>query len=486
MLRVGALAMVRVAAIVWIIACVGLFFSKTALQHLVCKFFKGTSMGSVSVCVPVYLFEVLLPKYRGMGIGALGLGAFAGQGIVVALGYILLLSFSPDLAFHYTWLGEAGLGGVVLLCSFFLPELPASLTRRDRWSKAANVLKKLSRGNDGLKISEERAFPLRFSEMCTSRIVGCVTVGVFVQITSQIASVCYNGSFLRYLNALCGFNDTAATGFVIAQYALLVVVGSSPVYFLKRARRKDFLVIGYLVLGATYGALAGIAGSYQTPAAATVTFGPEYAVRDLAGAWLMAVSGISVVFTSLLIPSAALLYTLEVLPHNARAYGLSIALFASWSSSAAIEGTMLLTSRSNPFILFMVLFGISLVVMLILLLFPETVEKVQYEGIPYDLPRLLDNKVSPFETSLAPTALSGNVQTPQSALQTVPSVKSIPRKTSLRRLSVDKPPGKVSIDSGASTPLYTANSHLPLNASASRNALRFPSSTWLEPISFLK
>lgn len=484
MLRIGPLAMVRMAAGVWILVCVFAFFSKTIPEAVVCKVVKGLSMGCVSICVPMYLFEVLLPSQRAMGIGALGLGSFFGQKIMVCFALILLRFFDPAQAFHYVGFGEAGLGAIVLVLSFLLPELPASLCRRDRWFKASKNLKKLSKNRGEIIISEELAFPLRLSQIFTSHTAFLVARAMAVQIFSLLISVSVNQNYSRYLSAFCGLNDASAMGALITQYAVMLVFSCSTIYLLRRARRKDNLAIGTFLLFVLYGILAGVSKFCVTSSPSTVTYGPDFAIRDLAATIVLATGGATVAVASALTTSTALLYSMEILPHCARAYGVAIAMFAAWSVSAAIEGTIQFTTRVNPFIIFIALSGVSLLATVLLILCKESREIVKDEGIPYDLPRLLDNKVSPFFDGNSPPLITEKT-TLQSALKKIPSVKSLNRNTSLRRVSIEKPLGKVLV-TGASTPMYTANSQLHANIVESKNAARFPSSTWLEPISFLK
>lgn len=465
------------------------YFCPKTYEVVLCKVGKGISTGAISVCVPFYLFEILKPQHRGMGIGALGLGAISGQAIILTLGFVLQQYFAPTDAFHFTWLGEAGLGALALLLSLFVPDLPSTLSRRGRQEGASKTVDKLLTYYDWNDFVHEPAFPFRSSEMFTSRMIGVIFKVLAAQVFGLIACLCLTSQFSAYVFALCGLNDTEATVAVICQYSLMLVFAIVPVHLLKRARRKDYLVIGFFLLTAFFAAMGALVTCYGTPAAPTIIFGPEFALRGSPAAIFLAILGVLVVITTVFIYATTLLYTLEALPCAARVKGLSIALFGAWSVNAALEGSAHMVRAIIPSFLF---FGLAIVcsVATIFYLFVKDTRGLSFgEGIPFE--EQLPNKVPPVSVPFVP-ASSGDSKPPVKAHR-VSSLKGVSRKVSSSRLSLSDPHRRqVSIESPASesvTPLYTANTQFGEPHARERSMGRSfrrvdskPSTMWLESL----
>ena len=460
-LRIGPLAVVRVGTLLWVAFCVTSFFSENTVQVVLSRVGKGFAMGAVSVCIPFYLFEVFVPQARGMGIACLATGSFAGQAIIVIIGIVLQLFYTPWQSFHYAWLAEAGFGGIAFLVSFLMPELPNTLARRNRWPKASQTLRKLLQTQDGFNVTNESAFPLRFSEMFHPQIFRRLVLAIVVQIFGQIASIGLSGQFCQYLCSLCGLTDNEAQAVVIGQYVTMFLASLIPIYFLKNARRKDFLAMGFMFLTACYGAMASVCLACGVPAAAVTTYGPEMAIRGLPASAVLAVGGVVVFFTTILVYPTTLLYTLEILPHEARMTGLSPALCTSWTLSAVFEGLSQIITRLQPFYLFITCSMISFIATFFFLLCWDTREYSFLEGIPYDIDQLLANKVSPYGPQLIPSGMVDEKAESPYSPEKPPSFKEMPRKSPVSRLTpVDPKLRKVSMDismSEATKLLFTSN-----------------------------
>lgn len=484
--RLGPLATIRICYLSWIIECVFSYHATQTTTIIVMKILKGVSMGIISVCAPFYLFEVLIPTDRGMGIAALGLGNILGQATMIALGYVLRQFFPPVLSFHFTRFGEAGLGVVALLLSFLLPELPSTLCRQNDYDKANRTLHRLLGKRDGFHVVKEAVFPFKLRDMFSSFLVGRLTTVIFVQFTSQIIFIIFNAEFLSYVCALCRLNDRGCMIANITQYSLMFVCAFFPTHTLKMARRKDYLAVGLFLLTALFTAMACLSYLFGNASTPSIVFGPSFEVRGTPAGFLLAILGVAVIMTTVFVYSTALLYCIELLPYSARAHGLCVAQFTSWAVSATL---LCLTQRVpsvSPFILFIGLASVSLLGTIFYLFSKETRDQSFTEGIPFD-------KNSSFgeKTKVYPIDISTNQNIEIS--HRLPFVKSTGRRSSRnhqcnsesfkRQVSIQAP------ESLSTAPLHTAETHLtemhPRDTTMDESLRRINSKTtsaWLESL----
>lgn len=484
--------LIRLVSGLWGGCCVWGYFTEHTLQVLLSKAGKGWSMGVVSFCVPFYLFEVLVPPDRGMGVGSISFGAIVGQSIIIALGFILLQIFIPAQALHYTWLGEACLGIITFLLSFLLPELPATSCRRGKYEIAYATATKLLGKRDGSFLVAERCFPFTFMEIWQKKLIPRIMMSALTLVLAQVVSFGISGQFSNYVLALCGVTDIQFLAATIVQNSIILVFSFPPIYLLKKASRKDFLAAGYFFLVFCYGTIAIITIANGTSAPPTLILGPSFAVSGWSAAVVLAcVGAVAMMFTTFIF-STSILYAMEILPGRARAKGFSVALFASWSASAVMEAFSHKLPLFIPFFLFLGLLIFSLLASILFICSKETRDDSLGEGIPLGLeiqiPKKAINEVSVNDCG---TEKQDPASTKSLNSARFPRISSVAKQTSLNRLSLIKPPKRqVSIDipdSASTSPLYTANTHLQdphtRNLSFVQGSRRIdskPSSMWLD------
>lgn len=490
--RLGPLVLIRLVSGLWGGSCVWGYFTEHTLQVLFSKAGKGLAMGAVSFCVPFYLFEVLVPPDRGMGMGSISFGSVTGQSIIIALGFILLQFFVPAQALHYTWLGEACLGGVTFLLSFLLPELPATSCRRGKYEIAYATATKLLGKRDGSLLITEGCFPFSLKEIWFEKVTLRIVISTVTLLLAQVASFGITGQFLNYVLALCGVTDVQFLVATIVQYSIILVFSIPPIFFLKRASRKDFLAAGYFFLVFCYGTIAILTIANGSSAQPTLILGPSFAVRGWSAAVVLACMGAVGMMLTTFISSTSILYAMEILPYRARTKGFSVAMFVSWSVSAVMEAFSHKLPLMIPFFLFLGLLIFSLLASIFFICSKETRDKSFGEGIPLGVESQPSKIKSDDVLSKAYEAVKQESLSTKSAMsERLPRISSVARETSLNRLSLAKPPKRqVSIevpDSGATSPLYTANTHLQdprikhqSFAQSSRRVDSKPSSMWLD------
>lgn len=489
--RLGPLVLIRLVSLLWGGSCVWGYFTGQALLVLISKAMKGFAMGTVSFCAPFYIFEILVPPARGMGMGSLSFGSIAGQSIIIALGFILLQLFIPAQALHYTWLGEGCLGAIAFLLSFLLPELPATSCRRGKYEKALRTATKLLGKQNGSFIVAEQCFPYSFKEIWHEKLFGRIALATLTLTFAQVVSFGTTGQFSNYVFALCGLSDVQFLVITIVLYSLVLLFSFPPIYMLKNACRKDFLAAGHFFLVFCYGTMAILSIVFGTSAPATLILGPSFAIRGWSAALTLACMGVAAVMLTIFISSTSVLYAMEILPYRARTKGFSIALFASWGVNAVMEALSHKLPFMIPFFLFLGLTIFSLLASIFFMFSKETRNDSLGEGIPIGPENLVPDKSGEKEQLNEDDEVKQDTVSTKSVNSVrLPRISSMARQTSLNRLALAKPTKRqVSIevpDSASTTPLHTANTHLQdLNprhqyAQSSRRIDSKPSSMWLD------
>lgn len=462
--NLGPLFLIRVVSVIWTLCCVGVIISNRAIQIVLCKIGKGIAVGTVSVCAPMYVFEIMSTKNRASAIAGLASGAIFGQVIIMALGFILQQKFTPWASFHFTWIGEACLGVVTLCSALLLPELPLTSCRRGLWKKGKKLLEKLLQNNQYDMNKSGTTLQLRFTEMCSLPIIWAVTKAVLILIIAQVACWSMSGFFAGYVSALCGLPNTEAMSIVISQHVLLLLASFSPIILLKPGSRKDYLFVGYFFLTICYVVMTILTGFYDNPAVPRIRFGPAFVIRDSPAAGFIAVSGIVVLFTSWFVHSISILYSMELLPAHYRVPGFSIAMSFSWMIRAVIEALTQMISRIDPLFVFASLAIICAVGVITVCFVGDPKHTVYAPGIPYPYDQLLANNCIPF-VDIDQLAEENTEKNSSLAVKKSGSFKSISRNSSMKRVPIGEHHKSQSLmlgtQSSGGTQVFTADSQFP-------------------------
>ncbi|KAI9497709.1 general substrate transporter [Zychaea mexicana] len=269
-----------VAAIFHIIGSIIQIADLQLTALLVGRVITGSTVGMLSMSVPLYQSEIASPQNRGRIITLYQLGVTLGFCISSWIAY-----GTADLINNLSWRVPVGIqivpGGVLLLGLSLIPESPRWLIARDRYNEALSILAQI-RGNktDDTEIQMEytsivqdvtfdrtftsRKFCALFKtgiENYRKRTVLGAGIHIFTQLTGANALLFYLPRILRS----AGLAEVHAVLIGNGVAGSVNFLGTLPVFlYVDRWPRRRILVTGAALMAACLFTVAGLMGGYST------------------------------------------------------------------------------------------------------------------------------------------------------------------------------------------------------------------------------
>ncbi|KAI9262136.1 general substrate transporter [Phascolomyces articulosus] len=269
-----------VAAIFHIVGSVIQMVDLQLSALLVGRVITGSTVGMLSMSVPLYQSEIASPQNRGRIIALYQLGVTTGFCISSWIAY-----GTADLINNLSWRVPVGIqivpGGILLLGLSFIPESPRWLIARDRYNEALTILAQI-RGNktDDTEVQMEYTSIVQdvtFDRTYTSktffalfkkgienyrkRTVLGAGIHIFTQLTGANGLLFYLPRILR--SAGLGEIHSVLIGNGVA--GVVNMLGTVPVFFyIDRWPRRRILVTGAALMSACLFTVAGLMGGYST------------------------------------------------------------------------------------------------------------------------------------------------------------------------------------------------------------------------------
>jgi sugar porter (SP) family MFS transporter len=369
---------------------------------------NGFSVGICSAQVPVYITELAPPTMRGRLVGfqqwAITWGILIMFFICYGCSYI-----KGTAAFRLPWGLQIIPALLLFLGLLFLPESPRWLAKKDRWEESKSVLTLVhGKGdpnspwvaNEMEEIREmvefERAnADVSFFELLKPNMINRTSIGVFMQIWSQLTGMNVMMYYITYVFTMAGYKGDATLLASSIQYIINVIMTVPALIWVDRWGRRPTLLIGALLMMTWMFANAGIMANYGEIVPGGVE-GVAEASMLLSGGPAKGLIACTYLFVASYAPTwgpVSWVYPPELFPLRVRGKAVSLATSFNWAFNTALGlfvPTAFATIRWQTYIIF----GVFLVAMTIhvFFLFPETAGKTLEEteqifedpnGIPY-------------------------------------------------------------------------------------------------------
>ncbi|OBA23048.1 MFS general substrate transporter, partial [Metschnikowia bicuspidata var. bicuspidata NRRL YB-4993] len=356
--RFGHLHLMRLAGFLWCLGCLGTYFSPENVYIVLCKLGKGFGLGMASVAVPLYVFDVLVAPYRQLAIGWAAAFSIFGQAAMYAFGILLRTTLGSAVdAFHYSWIAEVFWGVLLVGPSLFLPDSPKFLARKGQWERATASLERLSLQKN-LSLTSVPLQPSTFGDLFRRENRKRFFFAVALQAMAHGACVFGATHFIHYTLAFCRLDTALVETLYGVFFAIQLLFTALSVFVMKNSRRKDMLAYGFFLLTVAFSSLGATSYVYATGSTNYFVYAPVVQVSLVAASTVLALVGFAFSVASLLITSLSLLCTLETLPCDLRAKGVSIAMSTAWTVETLAATLSIGLTHIAPFALF---FGLAVV-----------------------------------------------------------------------------------------------------------------------------
>ncbi|KAG7191502.1 uncharacterized protein KQ657_003097 [Scheffersomyces spartinae] len=407
------------AGIFWTVANILVF----AVDHLAVvvasKVLKGIGMGLVELIVSMYVSEILAPSIRGSAIAIFHVGHAIGAVAMMGLTFWLISAFHNPMLFRYQYIAEIVPALVFIICGALFPQSPRWLAQHNRWQEAAVSMDKIQLMNQTTTAKNKRVLKVATEDDDDERrrrVIQAYTSGpvirecshgkllgktfrrqtamsIFVMIASQLTCI---HVLMYFFEVLCGICQVGGGGMKlvsIVHYMATLVFSVFLALSINTCRRKDSLVFGFVLVGASLTALGALLCVYGTSANHdTLLF--QMKVVGLPSSAVLALFLLFVSLQAIFITPVSWTYVCELFPGYARTKAISLAMIVYWITDAVLRLLVPLTIKFIKQYLFIAAGVVAILSGLVITQFPETryLNDVEIEAL-YDDSKSYDIEV---------------------------------------------------------------------------------------------
>ena len=145
--RIGRKTLFFVTLAVYLVATAATALSWNLLSFAICRFFTGAGIGGEYTAINSTIQELIPARYRGWTDLVINGSFWIGAAIGAVLGIVLLnpATVDPELGWRLAFLMGAGLGLVIFLMRFWIPESPRWLMIHGRPDEARAIVADIER-----------------------------------------------------------------------------------------------------------------------------------------------------------------------------------------------------------------------------------------------------------------------------------------------------------------------------------------------------
>jgi sugar porter (SP) family MFS transporter len=318
--RIGRRKAVLITAAIFVAGVLLAAFTPDYPVLLIARIIIGLAVGSASMIVPLYIGEVVPPRFRG--------GFVSFNQLAITSGILVSYLIDYGLASSQNWRLMFGLAAIPAILLFagmlFQQESPAWLVTRGREDEARAVLARVREPGDiDAEIAEVRGVSQRQSgvrELLAPKVRPLLMVGVLLAVFQQITGI---NTIIYYAPSLlqgAGFGNSGALLANVVNGAINVIMTIVAVWLLDRVGRRPLLLIGTagMAIGMVVAALSFLGGSHLT-----------------GGLAIVAVIGLFFYTGSFAIGLGPVFWLLiaEIYPLKIRGAAMSVATMANWGAN---------------------------------------------------------------------------------------------------------------------------------------------------------
>jgi len=279
--HIGRLMVMRIAAILFLIAALGTGFAPTLWVLVIFRIVGGLGVGIASVIAPAYIAEIAPAKLRGR-LGSLQQLAIV-TGIFISLLVDYLVATAAGGSSNTWWLGLEAWQWMFLfmaipaiaygLLALTIPESPRFLIAKHRIPEAKEILtgllgpKNIDAKIDRIRQTMEREQEPSWQDLKvpgTGRIAGIVWIGLALSVFQQFVGINVIFYYSNILWEAVGFTESQSFVITVISSVINVLTTLIAIATIDRLGRKPLLIIGSVGMTITLAIMAIIFGTAST------------------------------------------------------------------------------------------------------------------------------------------------------------------------------------------------------------------------------
>ncbi len=346
--RVGRLAVMRLAAALFLVSAVGTAFAPNLELLIVGRVIGGLGVGMASVIAPAYIAEISPARIRGRLASLQQLAIVTG--IFISLLVDFILANAAGGSEKPLWLGLEAWRWMFLamavpaiaygVFSFTIPESPRFLIGNQRIPEARAILATLlGEKNLEIKIERIRESMLRESKPSwkdlrgpTGKIAGIVWVGLMLSVFQQFVGINVIFYYSNVLWEAVGFKESQAFVITVIGATINILTTLIAIASIDRFGRKPLLIIGSVGMTVTLGTMAVVFGTAKVVDGSPVLEGAQGPIALVAANLFVVAFGMSWGPVTWVLLG-------EIFPNRMRAAALSLAAGGQWIANWIITVT---------------------------------------------------------------------------------------------------------------------------------------------------
>ena len=348
--KFGRRAMLRVAAVLFLISAVGSGIAVGVTDFVIYRIIGGFAVGAASVMAPAYISEIAPARYRGALATAQQVAIVVGFFVVFLSNYALVRASGSALnefalgmeTWRWMFWTEIIPAGAFLVLLFTIPESPRYLVANDKEAEAASVLERLFGRGAAAKVAQIKASlkadhkpSFRDVKGSAAGLRPIVWVGIGLAVFQQLVGINVIFYYGAVLWESAGFDEskallqnvlTGGTGII----AVLICLSR-----VDKSGRKPFLFWGSLLMVATLGIMAWAFSTGEVGPG-----GPADLTLDPGIGQIALIAGIAYAFVFNMSWGPVMWIMLgEMFPNQMRGSALAIAGLMQWLANFAVTST---------------------------------------------------------------------------------------------------------------------------------------------------
>ena len=346
--RVGRLAVMRLAAALFLVSAVGTAFAPNLELLIVGRVIGGLGVGMASVIAPAYIAEISPARIRGRLASLQQLAIVTG--IFISLLVDFILANAAGGSEKPLWLGLEAWRWMFLamavpaiaygVFSFTIPESPRFLIGNQRIPEARAILSTLlGEKNLEIKIERIKESMLRESKPSwkdlrgpTGKIAGIVWVGLMLSVFQQFVGINVIFYYSNVLWEAVGFKESQAFVITVIGATINILTTLIAIASIDRFGRKPLLIIGSIGMTVTLGTMAVVFGTAKVVDGSPVLEGAQGPIALVAANLFVVAFGMSWGPVTWVLLG-------EIFPNRMRAAALSLAAGGQWIANWIITVT---------------------------------------------------------------------------------------------------------------------------------------------------
>lgn len=356
--RFGRRAIMRVAAVLFVISAWGSGIATGSLEFVVYRVLGGLAVGAASILTPAYISEVSPARYRGALATVQQIAIISGLFIAFFSNYLLANAAGSSMTEF--WLGYAAWrwmywveilpAATFFVALFFIPESPRYLVLRRKKDKAEQVLSKLLGSAaartkvdeiDASLAADHHVPKLKdLIDPNTRRLRKLAWVGIGLATFQQLVGINVVFYYGAVLWQSVGFTESDALLINVLSGALSICAVIVALLLVDRIGRKPLLFVGSVGMAASLGTLVIAFLNATTAADGSLT------LEGIYGPLALVAANIYVIFFNGSWGPVMWVMLGEMFPNQIRGTGLAVSGLAQWSANFGITLTfpIMLTS----------------------------------------------------------------------------------------------------------------------------------------------